>query len=243
MKSVTKEASKFIRQRRLNARDARQQRLGVLRQQQERMGALQQQRHNIHLQVRESVISRSSSFATAVCTLIILAGPLSFLRFGTLHEKEPLMICYKAAKGRATLPPGPEHVGNVVKGVVPSSLGVSQLPTRFLGGFLGLWSWFGGHDGRVTGVLLQCREGSNEGFRCTSVKFSILPQRKETDAQEFEIGTLTMYSDGLVPRRLPIRRVRVGTTGAVGERGRAGARARRGSVPVMCQSRRATEPP
>ena len=192
--------------------------------------------------------SRSSSFATAaqyppagegereqqkqqLCnsgTLIVLASSLSFLRFGTLHEKEPLMISYKAAKGRATLPPGPEHVGHVVEGVIPSCLGVSQLPARFLGGFLGLWSWFGGHDGRVTGVLLQCREGSNEGCRCTSAKFSILPQRKETDAQEFERVSLTMYSDGLVPRRLPIRRARVGTTGALGARARAGARARGG---------------
>ena len=37
--------------------------------------------------------------------------------------------------------------------------------------------------------------------------------------------SLTMYSDGLVPRRLPIRRARVGTTEALGARARAGGRA------------------
>ena len=43
----------------------------------------------------------------------------------------------------------------------------------------------------MEGVILK-------GCRCMVQNISILPQRKETDPQRFEIGTLAVYPDGLV---------------------------------------------
>ena len=84
------------------------------------------------------------------------------------------------------------------------------------------------HSTRVSTAARTCpleRRGSvsKEQYRCMGAKFSVLPQRNETDAQMSERGTLAVYIERLVRIGCQLVARRHGGGGAPSARARGSA--------------------